>query len=437
MDQVAVNRTDRVKWLTKSMRITECEGALSTVPSTSRSMETQRTNRMILRSDAQILEPSALGQNTNGEEYFFLASQGDMVTVTPLMKEVLEQLRTPHTPKELATWLSIKHHCEYDALFPTVNSFIDRMKKFGAVVEDGAQQGLASAIFEQLEQDKRFDDFVLGDRIGRNNSAAIYKCWKRESPEHLFSIKILVRGDSKESFFREAELLQTMPRHPNVRQCFEASVSTNGTPYLLLEYVEGKSISDPAIKRELPLSAKYQIGAELMSGMHHLHAHGILHGDIHASNFLVDADQHVHLIDLGMSYSENDKHVRHGGIPRYMSPERMSDHSYSFSRRKGDYASEIFQIGICLYLLLSGKYPFEGLLLKDLANAIKNYSPNPLTETFLSERIPSSIAKIVFKALEKTPSMRYKTVQEMLYDWTSATNNIGNGHAVLEPIFAH
>lgn len=400
-------------------------------------MKTSSTKKMILRRDAQLLEPSALGQVTHGEDYFFLMSQGDMVTVTPLMKELLEQLRTPHTPQELATWLSIKHHCDYESLYPTVSSFISRMKKFGAVVEEGAQADLANSIFEKLEQDKQFDDFILGDRVGKNSDVAIYKCWRRNEPDHVFSIKILIQGDSKDSFLREAELLNSMPKHPNVRQCFEASVNANGTPYLLLEYVDGKSISDSAVKRELPLRAKYQIGSELMAGMNHLHSHGILHGDIHASNFLVDQDYHVHLIDLGMSFSESDTDVRHGGIARYMSPERMSDHNYSFSKRKGDYASEIFQIGICLYLLLSGKYPFEGLLLKDLAHAIKNYSPAPLTETFLGESIPSSVAKIVFKALEKTPTMRYKTVQEMLSDWTSAINNIDNGHVVLESIFTH
>lgn len=400
-------------------------------------MKTPSKKKLILRGEAEILEPSAVGQVTFGEEFYFLKTQGDMITITPLMKEILEQLRTPQTPVELSTWVSVTHHCEYNLVYPAINSFIKRMKKFGAVAEEGAPPDSSPSVFEQLEQTKQLDDFILSDRIGKNSDVAIYKCWRRDDPSEVFSIKILVQLNAKDSFFREAELLKLLPKHPNVRQCIEASVSANGTPYLLLEYVDGKSMSDSAIKKELPLPLKYQIGAELMAGMHHLHSHGILHGDIHASNFLVDADNHVHLIDLGMSFSEYDTDVSHGGIARYMSPERMSDHNYSFSKKQGDYVSEIFQIGICLYLLFAGKYPFEGLLLKDLAYAIRNYSPAPLTETFLGERIPASVAKIVFKALEKVPSMRYQSVLEMLSDWTFVINNLDNGHAVRQPIFTY
>jgi serine/threonine protein kinase len=317
------------------------------------------------------------------------------------MKEILEHARVPQTKGELITWVSAQHECAVEDISESVDFFLNRMIKFGALVlEDSEQVQRPSGLIEELEQTRRFDDFVLLERIGKNRSVAIYKCLKEGNTDTMFSIKILISRESRSYFFREAAILNLLPPHPNVRNCFAATRNRQGVPYLLLEYVDGNSISDPRIKRDLSLVSKYKVGAEVMSSINHLHCHGILHGDIHASNFLVDANCCVHLIDLGMAYKESEE-VSHGGIPRYMPPERMPDHNYVFSKKQGDFVSEVFQIGICLYLLLSGKYPFEGLLLKDLAQSIKYINPPALTETLSGEVIAPEISNIVFKALEK------------------------------------
>lgn len=389
--------------------------------------------RIVLKSEAVIYNPFQQGEISTNEDYIFLRCNGDVVTITPLMKEILEHARTPQTEEELVTWLSIQQHCSYEQLYPSVSAFLNRMIKFGAIVSEEEVRQERPSIFDEIEQTKKFDDFVLLERIGKNRSVAIYKCYKEDNPENIFSIKIMIAKESKRAFFKEAVILGSMPSHPNVRGCYRAALSKDKTPYLLLEYVDGKSISDPAVKRELPLKIKYKIGSEVMIAVHHLHTHGVLHGDIHASNFLVDGNHSVHLIDLGMAFKENEE-VSHGGIPRYMPPERMPDHNYSFSKKKGDYVSEVFQIGICLYLLLSGKYPFDGLLLKDLANNIKNNSPAPLTETFLQEPIPPQVSEIVFKALEKDPAARYPSVLEMLRDWNEVIKHIKNGFPILQSV---
>jgi len=157
----------------------------------------------------------------------------------------------------------------------------------------------------------------------------------------------------------------------------------------------------------------------------HLHRHQILHGDIHSSNFLIDTENNLHLIDLGMGYFEHERAVSHGGVPRYMPPERMPDDNLAFSEMKGDYVSEIFQIGVCLYFLFSGDYPFNGLLLQDLASSIKHDAPPPLTKTPLGETIPQPIADIISKSMEKDPSRRVPTCRRFLQAWSlpSATLN--------------
>jgi serine/threonine protein kinase len=394
------------------------------------------SDKIVLNNDAVIYDPKLAGEVTTSENYIFLRCNGDVVTISPLMKEILEQARTPQTKEELAAWLSIQHHCPYEKIFPSVDSFLRRMIKFGAVIKEKDSVPEDSSSFDEIDREKKIDNFILLDLVGKNRSVAIYKCHREGSPLQLFSIKILIAKESKKEFFKEADILTSLPDHPNVRKAYESAVSKNKIPYLLLDYVDGKSISDSAIKREAPLPIKYKIASQVMAGIAHLHAHRILHGDIHASNFLVDAEYRVHLIDLGMAFYEHED-PHHGGIPRYMSPERMPDHNYSFSKMKGDYVSEVFQVGICLYLLISGSYPFDGLLLKDLAKAIKNESPPPLTETFLHEPIPVEICAIIFKAMAKDRNERYQSVKEMLNVWNTITNNLKNGFAILQPVHSH
>jgi len=102
----------------------------------------------------------------------------------------------------------------------------------------------------------------------------------------------------------------------------------------------------------------------------------------------------------------------------------MPNDSFHFSEKKGDYLSEIFQIGVCLYFLFSGKYPFNGLLLKDLANSIKHEAPLELIKTPKDETIPQTVADIISKAMEKDPSDRYQSVADMLEAWSVAIRTL-------------
>lgn len=393
------------------------------------------SDKLVLCSDATIYDPFLTGEIASDENLVFLKCHGEVVTVTPLMKEILEHARAPQTKDELIAWVSKEYNCPYEEILKPLTSFVNQMIRLGALIPEGHESLKGPNLLEELELTRMFDGFVLLERIGKNSSVAIFKCHKETDRYAIFSIKILINKESRSYFFREADILELLPTHPNVRKCFAAVVSRSDVPYLLLEYVDGKSISDPQIKKEFPLPLKYKIGSGIMSGIHHLHSHGILHGDIHASNFLVDENNDVRLIDLGMAFSESEQ-VSHGGIPRYMSPERMPDHHYVFSKKPGDFVSEVFQVGICLYLLLSGKYPFDGLLLKDLALAIKTAQPLPLTETSSGESIPPEIANIVFKALEKDPKLRYQNVLEMMDEWNQVTNYTKkNGRAILQSIY--
>jgi len=382
--------------------------------------------RIILHKNVEIQDGKEPMKGLDEKENFsFLRVHHDIVTITPVMREILEVARTPHTLDELIRWVAENRSCSYESIYQSVYSFLKRMGRLGALVYEEEQMANQPTILAELEETKKFGDFTLLEQIGRSHKVALYKCIRPEKGAHAYTIKILLKRQPRESLFKdfikEYEILNFLPPHRNVRKCIEASVYDD-IHYILFEHIEGASMPD--VVDEVSLETKYSIAHQLMTAMDHLHRHQILHGDIHSSNFLIDTENDLHLIDLGMGYFEHERGISHGGVPRYMPPERMPNDNLEFSEKKGDYVSEIFQIGVCLYFLFSGEYPFNGLLLRDLANSIKHDAPPRLIKTPLEEKIPQTIADIISKSMEKDPSHRYQRVADLLQAWSLAIRNM-------------
>jgi serine/threonine-protein kinase len=359
-----------------------------------------------------------------GEEFSLLKVRSKVITITPFMREILEAFKVPHTPDEVAQLVSDANQCSIENIASALASFLNRMVKLGALVPEETNniRKQANAFFDNWKETKTFKEFTLVDLIGKKSEAYLFKCCKTYEPDFFYTLKILLSKKSTAGFLRERSILESIPSHRNIRKCVYASPFAEEFPYLLLEYIDGKPISDRAIKDETCLKDKYKIIQGVLSSIDHLHQANILHGDIHASNFLADANNEVHLIDLGMSHQLNEETAGHGGVARYMAPERLPNHNLNFSKGQGDFLSEIFQLGICLYLLLSGNYPFKAYLLRELAEAIRHQTPPSLEVTKLGEPIPESVSAVVFKALEKKTTNRYQSVHEMMVAWNEAVN---------------
>jgi serine/threonine protein kinase len=387
-------------------------------------MESDLHRKIILHQDVLIQDsgqPSL--ENLNESGLVLLKLHDEIVTITPVMREILEVVRAPHTPDELIQWMAEAWGYSYESIYQPICSFLKRMGRLGILVYEENQHGCPS-ILEELDQIKCFAGFTLSNRMSRTHKVALYKCTLDKRDTSYYALKILLTRHPQESvqreFFKEFEILRSLDEHKNIRNCLYASVNY-GIPYLLFEYVEGESMSKKVGK--ISLESKTGIAYQLMEAINHLHLHRILHGDIHASNFLIDPENGLHLIDLGMAHFEDEDEENHGGVPRYMPPERMPDHPLDFSIKKGDYQSEIFQIGVCLYLLFSGQYPFRGLLLKNLANSIKYEAAPPLIKTPLGEKIPTLLTHVISKSMEKDPSRRYASVADMMDAWEQAIHH--------------
>src|SRR5258708_4042575 len=111
-------------------------------------------NKIVLRSDAIIYNQLEAGEITKSEDFYFLKNDGDVITITAMMKGILEHARAPQTEEELITWFSETQHCSYEKVYPSISSFLHRMMKFGAVVteEESTQtRNGNSSEFDEIE----------------------------------------------------------------------------------------------------------------------------------------------------------------------------------------------------------------------------------------------------------------------------------------------
>jgi eukaryotic-like serine/threonine-protein kinase len=401
-------------------------------------MTTQAMKRLVLVENGQVRDGSTVSELLAMEKFSLLKLRSKEITITPIMREILEAFRTPQTPEHVLQQVAANNQCSRESIVEAVASFMNRMMKLGALVsEEKAQIQKRHSIFDNWEEMKTFQEFTLLELIGKKSEAYLFKCCRNDDPSALYTLKILLSKKSSSGFLREVKILESIPPHRNIRRSIHASSFEGEFPYLLLEYIDGKSISDRTIKNETPLKDKCKIIHGMLSSINHLHRNNILHGDIHSSNFLADAEFVVHLIDLGMSHRIGEEAAGHGGVANYMAPERLPNHNLNFSNGQGDFLSEIFQLGICLYLLLSGNYPFNAFLLRELAHAIQHEPPPPLEFTRLGEPIPELLSDVVFKALEKKPCDRYQSVSGMLTAWNEAVNTFNNKHENIEFKYKH
>src|SRR6185369_5536291 len=101
-----------------------------------------------------------------------------------------------------------------------------------------------------------------------------------------------------------------LPKHESIRNCVYAA-EHKGLSYLLFEHIDG--VSMPKKIGKMYMEDKSKIAMQLMNAIDHLHRHGILHGDIHASDFLIDPEDNLHLIDMGMAHHEDEDERHHRG----------------------------------------------------------------------------------------------------------------------------
>ncbi|HET6879414.1 MAG TPA: protein kinase [Pirellulales bacterium] len=253
---------------------------------------------------------------------------------------------------------------------------------------------------------------VLGI-LGRGGMGVVFDAFDDVLHRHV-AIKVLTpelssSAKARRRFLREARAAAAI-NHPNVI-IIHAVDEQNGMPYLVMEYVSGRSLRDRMRRSpQLELIEIVRIGAQIATGLDAAHAQGVIHRDIKPSNVLLeDGIERVKIADFGLARAAMDLDdittVGQGvGTPAYVSPEQVNGGDV-------DQRSDLFSFGCLLYAMVDGHSPFRGKLAIDVLRRVADHHPTALAKR--DDRIPQWFSDLVDKLLQKDPNKRYQTAREV------------------------
>ena len=256
--------------------------------------------------------------------------------------------------------------------------------------------------------------YKLEEFIGKGGMAMVYRALDQRTG-HSVAVKILrpeFNGDAEflQRFEREAAAASKMNHH-NIVNLLDMG-QEGECHYLVMEYVKGKTLKEIiAEKGPLPPQIAAQIAIRILSALQHAHANGIIHRDIKPQNILVHSEGHIKVADFGIArvagtgtLSRSDSVM---GSVYYFSPEQAKGGEVTE-------ASDLYSVGVVLYEMLTGQVPFDGDTPVAVAMQQINGTPRPVRS--LRPDVPPAMEKVVVKAMEKKPEMRYQSALEMAQD---------------------
>jgi len=257
--------------------------------------------------------------------------------------------------------------------------------------------------------DEIADRYEVVAPLGFGGFAEIYQC-QDVMLRRCVTMKVLSQKDMS---LQEASA-SAMLAHPHIVDVFDVLTLDDGTPAIVLRYVEGQTLEarlNEAQHRRLPLdSYTLRIVSQIADALDYAHRQGVIHRDIKPSNIILDYQDNAYLTDFGLAEIKEPRegesvHTEHaqrrlsGTIP-YMAPEQFME------GRPVDERSDLYSLGVVVYEMLTGQLPYRG---RDASLIIQIVTNEPLPPTLANPDLPQGFEVVMLRALDKDPDKRYSS----------------------------
>lgn len=258
--------------------------------------------------------------------------------------------------------------------------------------------------------------YLLLDALGRGATGWVWRAHDTRS-RRTVAVKILAprHGSFDEvdvaRMLREATALSRV-RHPHVIELLERGISEEGTPYIVMEYLEGQNLRDLLARRRAALDEAIAWSGQLLSAIAAAHHAGVLHRDIKPANVFVTNDGRIKVLDFGLARLGAYAHDGHDsaswtgrltdrgallGTPATMSPEQLVGED-------ADTRSDMYSLGCVLYQLFAGRSPVGGKATRVVYQHV--YEEPASLFALAPAGTPQAVCRLVHACLAKDPNQR-------------------------------
>jgi serine/threonine protein kinase len=262
--------------------------------------------------------------------------------------------------------------------------------------------------------------YKIQSSLGAGGMGEVYRASDTKLGRDV-ALKVLPAEMARDSerllrFRREAKTLAQLD-HPNIVTIYSVE-ECEGVHFLTMQLIEGLPLDEVISQGGLPVDQIVEIAQALAEALAAAHEKGIVHRDMKPANVMISDRGRVKVLDFGLA--KDTREADHGdttmtsnartqvgailGTPPYMSPEQVSG-------RMLDHRTDIFSLGVMLHEMATGKRPFTGVSSAELVSAILRDTPPSVTE--LRADLPSDLARIIRRCMEKDPRDRLQTARDV------------------------
>lgn len=323
------------------------------------------------------------------------------------------------------------------ALLAEHNSWVERLRAARPILQDLATKQSQPDVMPGSLHIAGYD---VRDEIRRGGQGIVFRALQ-ESTKREVAIKILREGPGatdavRKRFEREIELAAAL-NHPHIVTVFDSSETADGNKYFVMDYVRGQPLDRYLATRSSSLVDRVALHSTICKAVNYAHQRGVIHRDLKPPNILVDDEGNPHILDFGLARQTTTAdtapmtttgHVA-GTLP-YMSPEQARGLPDAV-----DVRSDVYSLGVILYELLTGRYPYP--VQGDTIQVLKHIAETPPARPSRPGRLPSDdgttdpaletpptsslviddeVETIVLKALSKERERRYQSAGELARD---------------------